>query len=161
MTIRAENHDNPGIFVRVFGEDDYEVFWTDGHGIIDMATNEELLSGDSINVYLENHQVDNLKREMYSPWGEFEGVTVLRQITLNESVHYLGRKARICAFLRPKIQATRFMQGLEKGNDRTELEVAAEIRGYLYKFDEKPQEDITKSGLFRIMENQLLNITTH
>ncbi|MDR2346045.1 MAG: hypothetical protein LBE18_08260 [Planctomycetaceae bacterium] len=160
MTAQKENHDNPGIFTRVFNADNYEVFWTDGHGIIEMATNEENLTGDSINSYLARCQVDNFMREMYSPWGEFEGITTLRQITLNESVHYLGRNAKICAFLRPKVQALRFVHGLEKQNNTTELEVAAAIRNLLGKFDEHPEENFTKSGLFRLMENQLLNITT-
>ncbi|MDR2171362.1 MAG: hypothetical protein LBP59_14565 [Planctomycetaceae bacterium] len=160
MTAQKENHDNPGIFVRVFSPENYEVFWTDGHGIIAMATNEETLTGDSINCYLERCQVDNFSRDMYSPLGEFEGIINLRQITLNESVHYLGRNAKICAFLRPKVQALRFVHGLEKQNSIIELEVAAAIRGLLEKFDEHPEDNYTKSGLFRLMENQLLNITT-
>ncbi|MDR1480392.1 MAG: hypothetical protein LBJ00_15760 [Planctomycetaceae bacterium] len=161
MTAQKENHDNPGIFVRFFGLDNYEVFWTDGHGVIEMATNEESLTGDSINDYLEGCQVDNFTREMYSPWGEFEGITTLRQITLNESVHYLGRSAKICAFLRPKVQALRFVYGLEKRNNSCELELAAEVRGHITKFDQLPDNNFTKSGLFRMMESQLLNITTH
>jgi hypothetical protein len=160
MAAHTENHDNPGIFVRFFESDNYEVFWTDGHGIIEMATNEETLTGDSINNYLEECQVDNFAREMYSPWGEFEGVTTLRRITLNEAVHYLGRNAKICAFLRPKVQALRFVHGLEKRNNTYELEVAGAIRNLIGRFDELPDENYTKSGLFRLMENQLLNITT-
>ncbi|MDR0391825.1 MAG: hypothetical protein LBH59_07960 [Planctomycetaceae bacterium] len=161
MAAHAENHDNPGIFIRFFEPDNYEVFWTDGHGIIEMAMNEETLSSDTINDYLEECQVDNFAREMYSPWGEFEGVTTLRQITLNEAVHYLGRHAKVCAFLRPKVQALRFVRGLEKRNNIPELEVAAAIRNLIGRFDELPEENFTKSGLFRLMENQLLNITTN
>jgi hypothetical protein len=162
MTAQKENHDNPGIFVRFFGSDNYEVLWTDGHGVIEMATNEENLTGDSINGYLEGcRQVDNFTREMYSPWGEFEGVTTLRQITLNESVHYLGRNAKICAFLRPKVQALRFVYGLEKRNNVCEVELAAAVRNHIPTFDELPEKNYTRSGLFRMMESQLLNITTH
>jgi hypothetical protein len=162
MTAHTENLDNPGIFVRIFKSKNYEVFWTDGHEIIAMATNEEALTGDLIKDYLEKCQIDNFTREMYSPLGEFEGVKTLRQITLNESVHYLGRNtiAIDCAFLRPKVMALRYVHGLEKRNDTNELEVAAAIRNLIGRFDELPEENLTKSGLFRLMENQLLNIIT-
>jgi hypothetical protein len=96
---------------------------------------------------------------MYSPWGEFEGVVVLRSLTLYEAVHYLGRNARVCAFLRPKMQAIRFIEGLQKGKDCTEHRVAKEISQYLDRFDEDSGIQTSKSGLYRIMEEQLLNIS--
>lgn len=159
MTSHNENHNNPGIFVRIFGPDDFEVMWQDGHGIIEMASNEESATGDPIMGHLEEN-ADSYVREMYSPWGEFEGVAVLRRLTLHESVHYLGRKARLCAFLRPKVQAMRFIQGLEKSKDTTDHKVAAMMRQYLYRFDETLEERMTQSGIYRIMEEQLLNITS-
>ena len=160
MTSNKENHENPGLFVRIFDEDDFEVLWLDGHAIIEMAGNEESLGGEPISEYLERKHVDSFAREMYSPRGEFEGVAVLRRLTLHEAVHYLGRQAKICAFLRPKIQAERFIQGLEKEGRYTENRVADEMRFYLQRFDEEPEVRMTQTSLYRMMESQLLNITT-
>ncbi len=160
MTSHNENHDNPGIFVRLFDSNAYEVLWLDGHGVIEMATSEESFTGDRITDYLSQQNVESYARDIYSPWGEFEGVAVLRRLTLHESVHYLGRGARICAFLRPKIQAVRFIQGLEKGTNPIEHQIAAEVRIYLHRFDETETDRTTQSGIFRMLEEQLLSITT-
>ena len=160
MTSNKENHENPGVFVRIFGEDDYEVLWLDGHAIIELAENEETLGGESIMEYMERKHVDNFSREMYSPRGEFEGVTVLRRLTLHEAVHYLGRNANVCAFLRPKVQAARFIEGLMNSKEATEHQAAADIRRYLHRFDEEPEARLTQNAMYRMMESQLMNITT-
>ncbi|MDR0871731.1 MAG: hypothetical protein LBN39_13170 [Planctomycetaceae bacterium] len=159
MSLSNENLDNPGIFVRIFDEDDFEVFWLDGHRVIEITEGEQEAGGESITGYLQRNQVENFSREMYSPLGEYEGVAVLRQLTLYEAVHYLGRRADICAFLRPKVQAERFIHGLEKSKNRTYREAALEIRHYLHRFDEESEEQLTRTGLFRQMEEQLMNIS--
>ncbi|MDR3199320.1 MAG: hypothetical protein LBU34_15740 [Planctomycetaceae bacterium] len=159
MATQKENLNNPGIFVRIFDDDDYEVRWLNGHEIIEVANGEELGGGERITAYLERKHVDSYVREMYSPWGEFEGVVVLRRLTLYEAVHYLGREARICAFLRPKMQAVRFIEGLQKGKDSTEHQVAEEIKRCLTYFDEDPEIQTSKAGFYRMMEEQLLNIS--
>ncbi|MDR2440540.1 MAG: hypothetical protein LBE12_14355 [Planctomycetaceae bacterium] len=159
MTTQKENLNNPGIFVRIFDDNDYEIRWLSGHEIIEIANEEELQGGERITAYLERKHVDSYVREMYSPWGEFEGVVVLRSLTLYEAVHYLGRDARICAFLRPKMQALRFIEGLQKGKDCTEHQVAEEIKQHLSYFDDDSEPQISKSGLYRVMEEQLLNIS--
>ncbi|MDR3183706.1 MAG: hypothetical protein LBT89_12460 [Planctomycetaceae bacterium] len=160
MSATRENPEKPGIFVRMFDGGTYEVFWLDGHSVVEKARNEEVQSGEPISHYLEHKHVDNFVREMYSPWGEFEGYASLRQLTLHESVHYLARKARICAFLRPKGQASRFIQGLLKGKDRNEHKLAAEVERLIPNFGEDPLAAGTKSAVYRIMESQLLNLTT-
>lgn len=160
MASQKENLENPGIFVRIFNKEHYEVFWLDGHQVIDMANNEEAMTDDSITAYLEDNHVDSYVREMYSPRGEFEGVAVLRRLTLYESVHYLGRNAKVCAFLRPKVQAERFIRGLEKSKESVAHKVAETMKRYIERFDETPQEKMTQSSLFNIMEEQLLNIST-
>lgn len=157
MTSHKENLENPGIFVRIFNQEHYEVFWLDGHQVIDMANNEEATTDDSITDYLEDNQ--NYVREMYSPLGEFEGVAVLRRLTLYESVHYLGRSAKVCAFLRPKVQAERFIRGLEKSKEPVAHKVAATMRRYLERFDESLQTTLSQSALYDIMEEQLMNIS--
>ncbi|MDR2757430.1 MAG: hypothetical protein LBC20_17185 [Planctomycetaceae bacterium] len=159
MTTQKENLSNPGIFVRIFDDNDFEVRWLDGHEIIETANEEELHGGERITAYLERKHVDSYVREMYSPWGEFEGVVVLRRLTLYEAVHYLGRNAQLCAFLRPKMQAVRFIEGLLKGKNCTEHQVAEEIKQYLTCFDEDSGIQVSKSGLYRMMEEQLLNIS--
>ncbi|MDR1268920.1 MAG: hypothetical protein LBK82_05295 [Planctomycetaceae bacterium] len=159
MTTQKENLSNPGIFVRIFDDNDYEVRWLNGHEIIEMANEEELHGGERVTEYLVRKHVDSYVREMYSPWGEFEGVAVLRSLTLYEAVHYLGRNARICAFLRPKTQAIRFVEGLQKGKDCTEHQVAEKIQNCLVHFDEDSEIQFSKSGLYRAMEEQLLNIS--
>lgn len=159
MASQKENHENPGIFIRIFNRKDYEIYWLDGHGVIEMATEEEAVTQDSITGYLERQHVDSYVREMYSPWGEFEGVAVLRRLTLYESVHYLGRNAKVCAFLRPKIQAERFIEGLKKSKEPVVHRIAAEMQTYLRRFDEDTQTRFTEDELQRIMEEQLLNIT--
>jgi hypothetical protein len=160
MAANRENLNNPGIFVRIFDEDDFEVRWTDGNALIELATREEEIGGESIAQYLERKQVvDGFAREMYNPWGKYEGVAVLRRLTLHEAVHYLGRNVKLCAFLRPKIQAVRFIHGLEKGKNRTRREVAAEMRQLIHRFDEALEDPLSQSGLIDVMEEQLFNIT--
>lgn len=159
MSSHRENHENPGIFVRIFDRNDYEIYWLDGHGVIEMATEEEATTQDPITGYLERQHVDSYVREMYSPWGEFEGVAVLRRLTLYESVHYLGRNAKVCAFLRPKVQAERFIEGLEKSKEPIAQRIVTEMKTYLKRFDIEPRERFTEDELHRIMEEQLLNIT--
>lgn len=159
MASQKENLSNPGIFVRIFGKEHYEVFWLDGHEVIDMANNEEATTDDSITGYLEDNHVDSYVREMYSPRGEFEGVAVLRRLTLYESVHYLGRHAKVCAFLRPRVQAERFVKGLEKSKESVAHQVAAVMRRYFDRFDEAAQTKMSQASLCNIMEEQLLNIT--
>lgn len=160
MTSNKENLGNPGIFVRIFDEDEFEVLWMDGDAIIEMACNEADFDGESITAYMEQRHVDNFAREMYSPHGQFEGVAVLRRLTLHEAVHYLGRNAEVCAFLRPKVQATRFIKGLENSKNLLARQVAAEIGHYLDRFDEEPDVRMTQAALYRMMESQLLNITS-
>lgn len=159
MKTNCENHDNPGIFVRIFDTEHFEVFWLDGHALIEMAHQEEQDSDDSVSMFLSRKEAaDTYAREMYSPWGEYEGVTVLRQLTLHESVHYLGRHAKVCAFLRPKEQAVRFIHGLELGKNPAGHKAAATMRKYLHRFDDLPQERLSQEALQRMMEEQLLNI---
>lgn len=159
MTSNYENHDNPGIFVRIFDDRHFEILWMDGHGLIEMANQEEVTSSDSIASYLSEKDIaDGYARDIYSPWGEYEGVAVLRRLTLYESVHYLGRQAKVCAFLRPKIQAERFIIGLEKGKDPVGHEAAKAMRQYLHCFDDYPQQKLSQENLHRMMEEQLLNI---
>lgn len=159
MTSNYENHNNPGIFVRIFDDRRFEVLWMDGNGLIEMANQEEETSNDSITNYLSEKDVaDGYVREIYSPWGEYEGVAVLRRLTLYESVHYLGRHAKVCAFLRPRIQAERFIIGLEKGKDAIGHEAANAMRQYLHYFDEYPLQKVSQENLQRMMEEQLLNI---
>ncbi len=160
MSTSRENLDNPGIFVRIRDKEGFEVHWLDGHQLIEMAEEEERSSSDPITNHLERKHVDNYVREIYSPWGQLEDVAVLRRLTLHEAVHYLGREARICAFLRPKEQAIRFLRGLEKSKDPTEHRAASVICQYLNRFDEYPESELTKSGIYRLLEEQLLNITT-
>ncbi|GHT20005.1 hypothetical protein FACS1894189_8960 [Planctomycetales bacterium] len=148
------------IFVRVFSTGDFEVFWKDGNGIIEIANLEEQSSGEPIAEYLVQHNVSNYVREMYSPWGEFEGTSVVRRLTLHEAVHYLGRRARICAFLRPRGQAVKFIEGLRKGKSSLEQNVAAEIEPFMDSFEEE-QLGISRSAVYRMMESQLLNITAN
>ncbi len=150
--------DTPGIFVRLFDNNEFEVLWLNGRGIIEMATSEEYFTGDRISDYLSRQNIESCPRDIYSSWGEMEGVSVLRQLTLYESVHYLGRSARVCAFLRPKNQAIRFIQGLERGIDPMEHQLAEELQHYLHRFDDV--DPATQSGAGRLSEEQLLSITT-
>jgi hypothetical protein len=160
MTAQKENLGNPGIFVRVFSTGGYEVLWLDGNGVIETARGEGELSGELITEYLTRNNVDSYVREMYSPRGEFEGTSVIRSLTLHEAVHYLGRRAKVCAFLRPKGQAVKFLEGLRKGKSSLEQKVADEIELLLCRFEDE-KLDISKSSIYRMMESQLLNITTN
>ncbi|MDR3232896.1 MAG: hypothetical protein LBT46_04405 [Planctomycetaceae bacterium] len=160
MTAARENPENPGIFVRMFDGNTFEVLWIDGHSVVEKARSEETSSGKPISHYLEHKHVDNFVREMYSPWGEFEGYASLRQLTLHEAVHYLAHNAKICAFLRPKGQAVQFVQGLYRGKDRYEHQLAAKVEGMIPNFGEAPLAADTRSAVYRILESQLLNLTT-
>ena len=159
MTTSKENLDNPGIFVRLFGDDNFECLWLDGHKIIEIANNEESTTGEDITAYLAKKGVD-YAREIYSPLGEFEGTSVIRHLTLHEAVHYLGRRAKICAFLRPKAQAARFAAGLFKGEEIIERKVADNITQLIKQFEDMPVADsVSQSGIYRAMESQLLRIS--
>ena len=160
MPTNKENLENPGIFVRVRDEGKFDVHWLDGHELIELAEIEERDSGEPLTDHLEKHHVDNYHREIYDQWGRLEEVAVLRRLTLHEAVHYLGRNAKICAFLRPKEQATRFLHGLEKSENATELKAAVVVDQYLHRFDELPMKKLSQSGIYRLLEEQLLNITT-
>ncbi len=160
MAPNRENLENPGIFVRILEGEECEVHWLDGHELIELAESEEQSSGELIVNHLESKHVENYRREIYDPWGRLEDVAVLRRLTLHEAVHYLGRNSRICAFLRPKEQAVRFVHGLEKSKDPAEHHAAAMIRKYLQRFDEHPMEKLSQSGIYRLLEEQLLSITT-
>jgi hypothetical protein len=160
MTTNQENLENPGIFVRIRGADEYEVLWMDGNQLIELATTEERSGGDPITDHLEKKHIDNYSREIYDPLGRLEDVMVLRRLTLRESVHYLGRNVKICAFLRPKEQAARFILGLKKSKDVAEQRAAVVIEQYLYRFDESAMEKLSQSGIYRLLEEQLMSITT-
>ena len=160
MSSNRENLENPGIFVRIRDGFEFEVLWLDGHELIQLAETEERSDGDAILEYLAKKHVDNYHREIYDPWGRLEDVAVLRSITLHEAVHYLGRHARICAFLRPQEQAIRFLHGLEKSNDPTEHRAAAVLGQNLHRFNDLPTEKLSQSGIYRLLEEQLLSITT-
>jgi len=160
MSSNRENLENPGIFVRIRSRDEFEVLWLDGHELIRLAETEERSDGDAILEHLEKKHVDNYHREIYDPWGRLEEVAVLRRITLYEAVHYLGRNAKVCAFLRPREQAIRFLRGLERSKDPTEHRAASVLGQYLQRFDDHPMEKLSRSGIYRLLEEQLLSITT-
>jgi len=160
MSSSRENLENPGIFVRIRHEGVFEVQWMDGHQLIELAETEAQTDEEELMNHLEKKHVDNYHRVIYDPWGRLEDIAVLRSLTLYEAVHYLGRQAKICAFLRPKAQAVRFLHGLETGEDSTEQHAATVINRYLYRFDEHPMERLSQSGIYRLLEEQLLSITT-
>ncbi|MCL2303946.1 MAG: hypothetical protein FWC43_01230 [Planctomycetaceae bacterium] len=159
MSTNRENLENPGIFVRVFDET-HQVRWIDGRGLIEAAYQEELDNEDSIADFLRGSSATfDFEQDDYDEWGNKTATLTLRSITLREAVHFLGRRARICAFLRPKAQAHRFMNALEKGGSLVELQVAAEIRRLLPRF-EKIDEILLAERLSDYLEEQLLNITS-
>ncbi len=159
MPTTRENLENPGIFVRITNNDEYTVLWTTGQGVVEMA-NEEQLEDEPISGFLKRTAaVHNLEQEDYDQWGVRTATVTLRSITLREAVHYLGRDARICAFLRPKPQAARFVNALEKGGSFVELKAAAEIRKNMGRFD-KSDEVVFAEHLADYLEQQLLNITS-
>lgn len=160
MSTNRENLDNPGIFVRILSDEMYEILWQDGHGLIEMAYKEERYSDNSIASFLrQNAEVHDIEQDDYDEWGTKTSTLTLRSITLRESVHFLGRNARVCAFLRPKPQAIRFMNALEKGGSLVELRAASEIKKLLYLFDQK-DEILIAERLSDYLENQLFNITS-
>ena len=160
MPSSRENLENPGIFVRTREEGTFEVTWMDGHQLIELAESEARADDEPITNHLEKQHVDNYHREIYDQFGRLEEITVLRRLTLHEAVHYLGRNAAICAFLRPKEQAIRFLRGLEKSKNPTEQRAATVIDQYLYRFDDRPEDKLSQSGIYRLLEEQLLTITT-
>ena len=160
MSSNRENLANPGIFVRILEEDKFEVRWIDGHQLIELAETESRADDGELTGHLEQKHVDNYHREIYDTWGRLEEIAVLRSLTLHEAVHFLGRLAKVCAFLRPKAQAVRFIHGLEMSEDVTEHRAAAVIGRYLCRFDEQPMERLSQSGIYRLLEEQLLSITT-
>lgn len=161
MSANRENLENPGIFVRILNDDIFFVTWTDGRGVMELAqTEERCVEDESITGFLrKSAHVDDIERDTYDQWGTYTSTVVLRSITLREAVHYLGRNAKICAFLRPKAQAVRFMNALEKGGSLAEVKVAAEIRALLPRF-EAVDEVILAEKLAEYLEEQLLNITS-
>lgn len=161
MSKNRENLENPGIFVRVLDDEQYSVLWTDGRGVMEMAYQEERYCEDEpITGFLrKSTHCDDLERDTYDEWGTYTSTIVLRSITLREAVHYLGRDTKICAFLRPKAQAVRFLNALEKGGSLVELKAAAEIRKFLPRF-EKIDEVLFAERLSEYLEEQLLNITS-
>ena len=101
----------------------------------------------------------DFEQDDYDVWGNKTATLTLRSITLREAVHFLGRNAKICAFLRPKAQALRFINALEKGGSLVELKAATEIKRLLPRF-EKIDEILFVERLSDYLEEQLLNITS-
>ena len=160
MPHSRDNLENPGIFVRIMDDADYTIAWANGHGVVDMAYQEEISDDEHITGFLERKtEVHNIEQDTYDEWGTFNSTITLRSITLRESVHYLGRHAKICAFLRPKAQAIRFLNALEKGGSLVELRAAAEIRSHLSKFEQR-DEVLFAEKLAEYLEEQLMNITS-
>ena len=160
MTTNRENLDNPGIFVQIIDDKTYLVRWTDGRGLIEMAYQEEMICEDTIAGFLRrNAEAYDIEQDDYDEWGTKTTTLTLRSITLREAVHFLGRESKICAFLRPKPQAMRFMNAMEKGGSLVELKAAAEIRRLLPAF-EKCDEVLFAERLSDYLEEQLLNITS-
>lgn len=120
--------DHKGIYVRI-GHPHSEVLWLGGHQVIDKAYQEAAQMGDSIpEVLLTNNHVINLSNLMYDEYGVFMGRKILRSITVNEAIRFLGRHLQICRFLTTQEEATRFVKLLEDGDDSIELRIAKEIR---------------------------------
>ncbi len=160
MSTNRENLENPGIFVRILNDDLYQVSWTDGRGLIEVAYQEEMRREDSIADFLRRTaEAYDIEQDDYDEYGNKTTTLTLRSITLREAVHFLGRDAKICAFLRPKAQALRFMNALEKGGSLVELKTAAEIKRLLPRF-EKTDEVLFAERLSDYLEEQLLNITS-
>jgi hypothetical protein len=135
MAATEENLDCAGIFVRLFAEHDYEILWLNGHEIIEMANNEEQLTGERIMHFLvKNKEDDTSLRDVYSPWGEREGSAVIRRLTLHEAVHFLGRRAKFSMFLHPKSQAVRFVEKLNEGHELSEHHLADDIKRLIWRF---------------------------
>ena len=120
--------DCKGIYVRI-GYPHSEVLWLGGHQVIDKAYQEAARTGDSISeILLTRNHVINLSNLMFDEYGVFMGRKVLRSITVNEAVRFLGRYLQICRFLTTQEEAMHFVKLLEEENDPIELRVAKEIR---------------------------------
>ncbi|MGL6195973.1 MAG: hypothetical protein ACRC2T_14250 [Thermoguttaceae bacterium] len=160
--VSRENLESYGIFVRIANDEEYMVRWTNGYGVIELAHDEERRSqSESISRFLERKTgVHNLVQEDYDEWGNVQASVTLRQITLREAVHYLGHNVAVCAFLRPKAQAERFIRALQKGGSDIELRVAAEINEKLVRF-EVSDETLFAEKLAEYLEAQLFNITSN
>ena len=160
MSINRENLENPGVFVRILNDEVYQVRWADGSSLIETAYQEELYGEDSIGDFLRcSTKGFDFEQDDYDEWGNKTATLTMRSLTLREAVHFLGRDAKICAFLRPKAQALRFINALEKGGSLVELKVAAEIKRLLPRF-EKVDEVLFAERLSDYLEEQLLNITS-
>jgi len=160
MSTNRENLENPGIFVRILDDEKYQVRWADGQSLIETAYQEESHREDSIADFLQSTgEAYDFEQDDYDEWGTKTATLTLRSITLREAVHFLGRDAKICAFLRPKAQALRFMNALEKGGSLVELRVATEIKRFLPRF-ERVDELLLAERLSDYLEEQLLNITS-
>lgn len=160
MSTNRENLENPGIFVRILNDEMYEVLWRDGRGLIEMAYKEEHYSDSSIADFLRySAEVHDIEQDDYDEWGTKTSTLTLRSITLREAVHFLGRNAKVCAFLRPKPQAIRFMNALEKGGSLIELKAACEMKKLLNHFDHTDDELLVAERLSEYLENQLFSIT--
>lgn len=159
MSTNRENLENPGIFARILNDEMYEIQWADGHTLIAKAYQEESHQDVSIVDFLRHTSgVHDIEQDDYDEWGTKTTTLTLRSITLREAVHFLGRNARVCAFLRPKPQAVRFINALEKGGSLVELKTAAEMKKLLNKFDQN-DEILIAERLSDYLENQLFNIT--
>ena len=157
----SENYDRLGIFARLFGNGTFEVLWLDGYSVIEMAASEEYFTGDSIPDYLSRQNIESYARDLFSPWGELEGMPLLRRLSLSEAIHYLGRSARVCAFLSSKTNSLRFIDALDRDGGLVEQQMAEEVRYYLDRFDEIESLTLpTVSHPAEAAEEQLLNITT-
>ena len=160
MSTNRENLGNPGIFVRILDDETYQVRWVDGQSLIETAYQEEAHREDSIADFLRhNGGAYDFEQDDYDEWGTKTATLTLRSITLREAVHFLGRDAKICAFLRPKAQALRFVNALEKGGSLVELRAATGIRWFLPHF-ETVDELLLAERVSDYLEEQLLNITS-
>ena len=159
MAANRDNLENPGIFVRIFDEE-YQVRWVDGQGLVEAAYQEEIHGEDSIADFLRGStKTFDFEQDDYDEWGNKTATLTLRSITLREAVHFLGRNAKICAFLRPKAQALRFINALQKGGTLVELRAAVEIKRLLTRF-EKMDEILFAERFSDYLEERLFNITS-
>lgn len=135
MSANRENLMNPGIFVRIFNEKVFEVAWMDGFEVIEMAYQEEEITENTIDVFLKSVGHFDYNQDIYDEWGVHQSTVSLRNITLREAGAYLGRKAKICVFLRPKEQAIRFIRFLEENGGKEERKITVAISDILEQFD--------------------------
>lgn len=135
MSANSENLMNPGIFVRAMDDGISEVLWLDGHGVIEKAFEEEESYEWTIPYFLKSVGHHDFDQDIYDEWGVHQSTVTLRNITLRESVAFLGRDAKICVFLRPKEQAIRFVRLLREGGVYSEQGIADQISKQLVQFD--------------------------